>query len=83
MNVIRYRTQDGSFTGIRVKTGRRYIQVILMDSSGIRVQSVPIAEGHYMKELDYPIKQAKAHFRDAIKRFNPDGCSSQLMEALQ
>ena len=82
MKVVRYKTQDGVFTAILVKTGRRFSQVILMDSAGIRIRKVPKAEERYMTEIGYSIAKAKRKFRDAAKRFNEGPLPNALREAL-
>lgn len=82
MDVIRYRTEDGTFTALRVSTGRKYTQLIMMDSSGIRIKRVPNSDEKYMKVIDYPIEKAKAHFRDATKRFNNGHVNNNLREAI-
>ena len=82
MKVVRYRTEDGVFTAIQVRTGRRYTQLILMDSAGMRIRSVPKAEEQYMAEIDYPLERAKKKFLDAAKRFNEGPLPNNLIEAL-
>ena len=71
MDVIRYHTTEGVTSALRVKRGSKYTQIIVMNSTGIRLHRVPNAEEKYMTPLpDYPIEKAKAHFRSAVKRFN-------------
>ena len=81
-SVVKYRTEDGVFTAIRVKTGRRYTQVILMDSSGMRIRRVPKSEEQFMRQIDYPLERAKQKFLDAAKRFSEGPLPSNLLEAL-
>lgn len=81
-SVVKYRTEDGVFTAIRVRTGRRYTQIILMDSSGMRIRRVPKSEEQFMAEIDYPLERAKSKFLDAAKRFNEGPLPNNLIEAL-
>lgn len=84
MRVVTYRTEDGTYTALHVKTGRRYAQVVIMDSSGIRIRRVPKAEERFMTDLpDYSLEKAKEHFRNAVEKFNHDHVSNALTEALQ
>jgi len=84
MRLVNYKTEDGIYTALHVKTGRRYAQVVVMDSSGIRIRRVPKDEERFMRELpDYPIEKAKEHFRNAVKKFNNDHVSNALTEALK
>jgi len=83
MQVVKYRTEDGVFTAIRVKTGPKYTQVITMDSSGIRIRRVPKSEEKYMTDIDYPPKRAQKKFRSAVRRFNQGPVSNNLKEALE
>ena len=81
MKVVKYRTQDGVFTAIRVKDGTKYIQVILMDSAGIRIRRVHLSEAKYMTDLDYPLRRAQKKFMAAAKKFN-EKIPPNLKEAL-
>lgn len=82
MQVVKYKTEDGIFTAILVGTGTRYTKVIVMDSSGIRIRSVPKTEEKYMTEIDYPLDRAKSKFLDAARRFNEGSLPTNLIEAL-
>jgi len=83
MKVVRYRTEDGVFTVILVKTGRRYTQIIMMNSAGMRIQRVPKSEARFMTEIDYPLNKAKKKYLAAARRFNEGPLPNNLREALQ
>ena len=80
--VVRYRTEDGVFTAIIVKVGPKYAQMIMMDSSGIRIKRVPKTDQRHMKAIDYDLERAKSLFRDAVLRYNNGHISNSLTEAL-
>lgn len=83
MKVIRYHMEDGVFTGLLVAEGRKFLKVVLMDSAGIKLRKVPLAEQRYMKDLpDYPVQRAQEKFRDAARKFNTETLSQPLREAL-
>lgn len=83
MQMVRYKTEDGVTNAILVATGRKYSQVIMMDSTGIRIRRVPKTEEKYMVPTDYPLEEAKRRFRDAVLRFNYGHVSNGLEEALR
>jgi len=69
MDVIRYRTDEGVFTGLQVNEGTKYLQIILMDSRGLRIRKVAKTEGRYITPLEYPVKRAVRKFKSAGRRF--------------
>lgn len=64
--------------------GRKWLQLIPMDSNGIRVRKVPFAEERYLQKLDYPLSRARRHFRSAARLFNSvTGVSKSTRKALK
>jgi len=84
--MVRYRTQEesrsGVYTAILVKVGRKFAQVIMMDSSGIRVRHVKKEEQRHMWPIEYDLEHAKELFRDAVLRYNKGHVTNSLTEAL-
>jgi len=80
MQVVRYHSDIGNHIVLVAKTGRKFISIIPMDSSGIRVRKVPLSEERYFKELDYPVKKAKKIFRQAAKNFGVTKTARQLLK---
>ena len=79
--VIRYRTDEGVFTGLQILEGHKFIHLILMDSAGIRIRKVPVAEGRFIKVLDYPLQRAALVFRKAGGNFGiTDGAKQALRD---
>ena len=83
--VINYHTNDGVRRGMLIKTGRKYLQVIMMDYP-LRVRKVPLAEQKYMTVLEhYPLWKCKKHFRRAAKRWHgkPGDLSKTVKQAIR
>jgi len=78
MQVVRYRTDHGTCCAL-VESGRKWLQVIQMDSSGIRVRKVPCSDERYMTPMDYPLAKAKKRFRLAGRRFGITKGAKQLL----
>jgi len=55
--------------GLLVKRGRTMLHLILMDSSGLTVAKLPLAEERNMEKTDYSVTKAKKRFRAAFKIF--------------
>jgi len=84
MKVMRYRTDEGVFTVLLVKTGNKWAQVMFMDAAGIRIKRVPVADiERYMWELEcYPLQRAVRRFRAAGKRFGITGGAKQALKGV-
>lgn len=72
MEVQRFHSADGFMTVLLVTVGPKFVSIIPMDSSGIRIVKVPASDQRYMKPMDYPIEKALRHFRHAARNF---GCT--------
>lgn len=88
MKPIYYRTNQGVRTGLLVKTGRKYHNIILMDNP-IRMITVPISEERHFSELlykgkPYPETRAKRLLRNAAKVYHGGlrHCSKSVRAAL-
>ena len=82
--VIRYRGDEGTRTGLLVTEGRKYIQLLLMDNP-LRIKKVPLAHGKYIEVLEYRLGRAKRIFRDAAKKYHGGlrGCPKTVREVLR
>ncbi len=82
IKVIRYRTDEGTVTGLQVGEGPKWIRVILMDAAGIHERKLPAEEGRWITELQgYPVERALKIFRKCARRFN-GGLSGSLRQTL-
>jgi hypothetical protein len=66
VQVIKYRTDNGSRTALLIKSGRKFHHIMPMDLP-IRIRKVAKAEERYFTELDYPLARAKRIFRDSAR----------------
>jgi len=83
MDVVRYHTTECVTSALRVKQGSKYTQIIVMDSTGIRLRRVANSEAKFMTPIpDYPIERAKSHFRRAVERFNNGHVGNNLKDAI-
>lgn len=58
LQLMRYRTDHGVYTAI-VKTGRKLLSVVMLDSAPITVRKAPIDDVRFMREVaDYPLRKA-------------------------
>ena len=87
MKVMRYKVQDhdmgraGTYTVLLVKTGRKFLHVIFMDSAGIKLTKVKVKEHDYMWELDtYPLKAAIKRFKIAGRNFGITHSAKQALK---
>jgi len=69
MRVVKYHTPEGVFHVLLTKEGRKWLHILQMDSTGLRLRRVRTAERSYMADTDYPTSKAIDHFLDAGKRF--------------
>lgn len=74
MQVVRYHTDNGYVAALKVVVGRKMIQLIPMDSAGIKIVKVPLEQERYMKPMElkgkpYPINRAKKLLRASGRRF--------------
>lgn len=72
-SVVRYKTKDGAgVVCLRLNdVGRKApIRLIPMDASGIKVVRLPVSEERYIEPIDYPVRRARARFRQAVRKFN-------------
>lgn len=84
MEVVRYHTDKGFVTCLKVAVGRKLIQIIPMDSSGIKIVKVPLAQERLMKPLElkgkpYPVKRAKKLLRASGRRFGITRSAKQAL----
>jgi len=80
MQVVRYKTEQGVFTGIHIGDGRKFFQLILMDASGIRVIKEPLNNKRFLREIQYSAAKARKLFRAAGRRF---GISKAARKAIR
>jgi len=67
MKVIRYHTDNGFRSGLLVKTGPKWTQLMMMDLP-IKIIRVLNTESKYFTELDHKESKTKRIFRDAVKK---------------
>jgi len=80
MQVVRYKTHNGTFTGIHVGDGRKFFKLILMDAAGIRIIKEPLGNKRFMTVLEYRTAKARKLFRAAGRRF---GITKSAKKALR
>ena len=72
MQLVNYHSDNGYIngqcTGLLIR-GRKYHKLIVMNSTGIRIRRLPLAEEKYMTILDSSEKKAAKQFRAAGRRF--------------
>ena len=82
MEGVLYKTECGRIAALLLERGRKYLHIIPMDSTGIRIRKVKLSEEKFMTILpDYPIEQAKEIFKRAAAKFN-EIISQEVLDAL-
>lgn len=63
-----YRTEFGEKTVLVGPKGRKYMPVLMIESSGLSVKKVPLTESRYMREVQRKFTQALVKQYRAIGR---------------
>ena len=69
MRVVRYHTHQGVCVALVVTEGSKWTKIITMDAAGIALRKVPVQEGKWMEDIEYPIAKARKRFLRAGKAF--------------
>lgn len=70
MIVVRYHTADSvEHAALLLAEGRKYLQVMTLDSSGIRIRKVLKGEAEHMQYVPRNVAKVAKHYRAAGKRF--------------
>ena len=65
--IIQIHVDGGIRVGLVVSVGRKYLGVVWPDSSGMRINKIPV--GPRYKELEYPLAKAKQTLRQCGRNF--------------
>lgn len=80
MDVIRYRTDEGCYHGLHVKTGRVWVQLLLINGKGLRLTKIPKRDLRHVTVLTTPkLAAAKRDMKHAAQRF---GCNKTVARIL-
>jgi len=87
MKVIKYHGINGYRTGLQLEyKSKKFIKVILIKSSGLKVEKLPITEQRNVYEMeDYGLPRAKRHLLHFAKAFHGGlrGVSKEVRDAIR
>jgi hypothetical protein len=87
MDLMRFKAQDdkhdraGTYVVLVTKYGPKWIHLMYLDSSGLKIEKVPSKDHRWMTPMEnYPLKRAVNHFKRAAKKF---GATNAALTALK
>ena len=76
VELMRFKAQDdklgraGTYHVLLVRRGRKWLHVIFLDSSGLKLTKVPAGDAKWLTPMDtYPLKRAIGIYKRAAKKF--------------
>lgn len=84
MRVVQYKTDEATRTALVVSEVGEEIRLLFADKTHLTV--VPLTEGRFMKDLDYPLEKAKKKFRNYMRGLNGGtlrGLPASVMDAIR
>lgn len=85
MEPAKYHTSDGYRAILITQRGRKLMQFLVIEASGVTLRKVPLTEERHMAPLTrkgapYPAKRALAKFRKAAKRLGATKTARRVLK---